>query len=1391
MELATIAVNIPRNLIPLQCEAITPEMLPLVKLSTAEIECIVGGVPGGAKNVQDIYPLAPLQEGILFHHLRATRGDPCLLSSLYSFDRRARLDAYLVALQAAMARHDIFRTGVVWEGLREPAQVVWREAPMPVEEVQFDPAGGDVAGQLKRRFDLRHHRIDVRRAPLVHSYTAYDAANHRWLLLLLTHQLAGDLTILEVMQEELEAHLLGHADHLPEPLPFRNVVAQARLGVSQEEHERFFRKLLGDVDKPTAPFGLVNVHGDGSGIEEASLKVDGGLARRLQDRARKLGVGVASLCHLAWAHVLARVSGHDDVVFGTILFGHKKRSDGAERQLGSFVNTLPVRIRVGEEGVEASVRTTHSQLADLMRHEYASLALAQRCSAVPPSVPLFSALLNYRDSPNISQKPSTGTVRALEGIEELYSERRRTNYPLSLAVDDLGEGFTLTAQVSAEISPMRVCEFMRTALERLVEALERTPAKATRRLDVLPEAERRRVLDEWNDTKTEYPSDRCIHEMFEDQVERTPEAVAVVHESQKLTYRELNTRANRLAHHLRNLGVKPDERVAICVERGIEMVVGLLAVLKAGGAYVPLDRAYPVERLRYMLEDSAPTVLLTKGRFSELFAGHSQALRVVDLTTDSPEWVNKAESNPDVAGVGLTPRHLAYVMYTSGSTGIPKGVMVEHQGMQNLLQWYTKESNLSSRDVVLVVTSYSFDLTQRNIFAPLLVGGVVYLAKEPFDAQAIVTLVAGERITIMNLTPSAFYTLIDRSVKGEFGNVRAVILGGEAIDPSRLLKLAKPWPEFFNCYGPTECTGIVTFYHLSSDLARYMNRSVPLGRPMPNGRIYILDEHGDPVPIGVVGEIHIGGAGVARGYLNRPEMTAERFVRDPFAPEPEVRMYKTGDLGKWLPDGMIEFLGRKDFQVKVRGYRIEPGEIEAKLKEYPGVGEAVVLAREDSPGDKRLVAYYTRAGAVRAEELRSRLAERLPEYMVPAAYVRLEALPLTPNGKLDRMALPAPETDAYAVREYEALQGEIETILAKIWSDVLKVERVGRHDDFFELGGDSLLAVQAVILLKEAGIEIMEADLFTHSTIESLATVALRNAGRTNETSMNTAISIREEGGDRPLFFLPHAGPAGIVYASILTPYLDPDIPVFALPLDSNGSRESVGGSPLQTMQAMAERMTRMIRVVQPVGPYRVAGSSFGGILAYEVATQLIGKGQVVEFLGLFDSQYVAGTPHFVRRAKDDKGQLLDEIKWSAGSDEDLLTKCGEVESAATTMDFASLLRTCKDLSLLPRYLTRLTTTEVQYYLAGQYARYVAKIQYRAQPISIPIHLFAAQDPDTVYDVETADPLRGWGAVLPTDQIRVIPIAGTHRSMFDAPNLQRLGEVLSYAIRNATRWEAT
>ncbi|WP_051300126.1 non-ribosomal peptide synthetase, partial [Methylobacter luteus] len=1081
-------VMVPPNGIPADATAITPDMLPLVALSQADIDRITAAVPGGAANVQDIYPLAPLQEGILFHHLMESEGDAYLLPSLLAFDNAERLQEIVVALQAVIDRHDILRTSVAWEGLPEPVQIVWRQASLSVEEVILDPEAGDAAGQLTERYHPRHYRFDVRQAPLMRVYTAYDKANDRWLLLLLMHHLVSDHTALALLMEEARAHLQGQADQLPAPLPFRNFVAQARLGISREEHEAFFRGMLADVDEPTAPFGLLDVLGDGSRIQEARLTVATDLARRLREQARTLGISAASLFHLAWAMVLSRTSGRDDVVFGTLLFGRMQGGEGGERVLGMFINTLPLRVQLAQGSVLEQVRDVQSRLAGLLRHEHAPLSLAQRCSGVQAPAPLFSALLNYRHS---QDDAPADNAAAWQGIEVLLAGEERTNYPIGLDVDDLGEGFSLTAQTLPPVAPEQLCALMHTALENLITTLESAPDTAMDRIGVLPEAERRQVLYGWNATGADYPQDRCAHELFEAQALQTPDAEALVWDGGRLSYAGLNVKTNQLAHHLRSLGVKPDDRVAICAERGPDMIIGLLAILKAGGAYVPLDPAYPADRLAYMLTDSAPVVVLIQSGLAARFADCAPTVPRLLLDADPAPWAAQSGANPDPQALGLTPHHLAYVIYTSGSTGQPKGVMIEHQSLVNYALGAAEVFGLTGTDTVLQQNSLNFDLSVEEIFPALLSGATLVPSERLFGMDS------ESRPTFVHLTAAHWHTLVaewERSpdkAREQLAGVRLLNVTGDALSPQKLQAWEALCPDkqtkLVNTYGPTEATVSCTAAYVKHNPEM---ASVTIGKPMANTRIYFLDAQGEPVPIGVAGELHVAGDGVARGYLNRPELTAERFIKDPFSHDPEARLYKTGDLGRWLADGSIEFLGRNDFQVKVRGFRIELGEIEARLAEHPAVRETAVLAREDGPGSKKLVAYYTGDADVTVDRLRAHLAETLPEYMVPAAFVHLEALPLTPNGKLDRKALPAPEGDAYAVRGYEAPQGETEQALAALWAELLKIEQVGRHDNFFELGGHSLLAVTLIARMRQAGLNTDVRELFAAPTLAGLAALA-------------------------------------------------------------------------------------------------------------------------------------------------------------------------------------------------------------------------------------------------------------------------------------------------------------
>ncbi len=1089
-------IRIPLNLIADGDEHITPAQLTLVALSQESIDALVTKVEGGAANVQDIYPLAPLQEGILFHHLMSGESDPYVLSGVLAFRGREVMERFVSALQQVIDRHDILRTGFFWEGLEQPVQVVQRRATLPVSVVELDAREGDIVRQLEARFDSRGYRMDVSRAPLMHVHAACDGEHERWVARVLFHHLSIDHTTLERVIEEARAIGQGRAEDLPQPVPFRNFVAQARLGVSEADHEAYFRAKLGDIDEPTAPFGLLSVQGDGREIAEAARTLKPELSGALRGHARRLGVSAASMMHVAWGLVLSRTTGRQDVVFGTVLFGRMQGGAQSDRALGLFINTLPVRMRVAQTGVETSVKETHAQLAELMRHEHAPLVLAQRCSGVPAQTPLFTSLLNYRYS-----KPKVAAAHIADGIE-LLDGHERTSYPLSMTVDDHERDFTIVAKVCERIGPQRVCELMELALEQLTRALSANPGGELAELDVLPAAERTQVLHGWNETGRAYARDACLHQLFEAQVSRTPEAAAVICGDETLSYTDLDARANRLAHYLRGQGVGPDTRVGLALGRGVEMMTGLLAILKAGGAYVPLDPGYASERLRAILDDSRPAIVLADAAGRTALDTLAGAPPIADLHADASRWSALPSTPPRVEG--LTPRHLAYVIYTSGSTGQPKGVMVEHASVVNLwraLDEAIYRAHPSARRVSLNA-SIAFDSLVKQ-WVQLLSGRTLVVVPEPvrFDGRRLLDAIGRDRIDVFDCTPSQLALIEGARGPEDEAYPQVTLVGGEAIGEGMWSELASASSRtYYNVYGPTECTVDATLARITAEHAPH------IGGPLANVRAYVLNERLSPAPVGVRGELYIGGAGVARGYLNRPELTRERFIDDPFVAG--GRLYRTGDLARWRTDGRLEYLGRNDFQVKIRGFRIELGEIEAQLAKVAGVREVVVLARDsaaavrdnatehaapDAPSpetatatEKRLVAYYTGDADVAA--LRAQAAQHLPSYMVPSAYVRLDAWPLTPNGKLDRRALPAPADDAYARAEYEAPRGAKEEALAAIWRDLLHVERVSRHDNFFELGGHSLLAVQLVSRLRQAlSVEVALSTVFDAPVLSALA----------------------------------------------------------------------------------------------------------------------------------------------------------------------------------------------------------------------------------------------------------------------------------------------------------------
>ncbi|SFS90675.1 non-ribosomal peptide synthase/polyketide synthase [Saccharopolyspora flava] len=1066
-------VEIPEGTPPAGATRITPEMVPLADLTAAELDTVTAAVPGGAANVADVYRLGPLQEGLFFHHrLHAENGtdDPYLVRYALRFDSRALLDEFLAAWPRVIERHEVLRTGLAWEGLPHPVQVVHRHVDLPVTEVELDPT--DDADEVERFLALADGPMDLRRAPLMDVAVAAEPGTERWLLAIRMHHITQDHTTLELVLREVTAFLGGRGGDLPEPLPYRTFVGQALLGTSAAEHEEHFARLLGDVTEPTAPFGVLEVRGDGRDVTERRAVLDPQVTARLGEQARRAGASPATVLHVVWSRVLAALCGGDDVVFGTLLLGRVQA--GADHVPGMFINTLPVRAAIGDAGVAEAVRDMHAQLAELLVHEHASLADAQRASGVPVPAPLFTAVLNYRH--NVA-----GDERAhvLPPGADVLAARERTNYPLLVSVDDDGREIAFDVQAAAGIDPDVVIGLLRATTERVVAALDEDPLTPLAGIDVLPPAERDRVLVEFNDTGAPASTGTLV-EVFAERAAASPGADAIASGTERLSYAELDERSNRLARHLIARGVGAEGRVVLLMERSPETIVALLAVLKSGAAYVPIDPDQPADRIAHLCADADPVAVLTTASI----AGS------VPLPGPDPIVVDDASVRAAVAAlpggpvaqadrvVPLRPEHPAYVIYTSGSTGTPKGVVVPHAGAVNLLAFRWPGLEPGSR--LLQFASLGFDVATWEIMTAFAAGAclVVAPAAELLPGAGLEDVVEEQGVTHLQLPPTVLGMVEDPQ---RLAGVETVLVAGEALGSALVDRWGgEVW--FGNAYGPTEITVIA-----AADGPLRPGDAPTIGRPLPGVRLYVLDSRLRPVPDGVDGDLYVAGGGVARGYLDRHGLTAERFVADPFGPKGS-RMYRTGDTVRRTADGRLLYVGRSDDQVKIRGFRIEPGEVEAQLADDARVAQVAVVVREDAPGDKRLTAYVVPAGPQRDElpaALRGELETRLPAHLVPSAFVLLDRLPLSVNGKLDRAALPAPERDTATTARPAGLREEL---LCSVFAQVLGVDRVGVDDDFFTLGGHSLLAVRLVSRVRAVlGVEIPVRAVFEDSTVAALA----------------------------------------------------------------------------------------------------------------------------------------------------------------------------------------------------------------------------------------------------------------------------------------------------------------
>jgi amino acid adenylation domain-containing protein len=1028
------------------------------------------------KNVEDIYRLSPTQEGMLFQSLYDPAADVFFRQMVC--DLRGALDpeAFEGAWRQALARHAVLRTAFVWEGLEKPVQVVRARVELPWQSHDWRGlAAEEQQARLESLLEAdRAKGFNLSSAPLMRLALARLGEEEYRLVWSHHHLLLDGWSKSLLFGEVLTLYGAARGEQAPappRPRPFRDYIAWLKAQDSARA-EAFWRGALRGFRAPT-PLGMDAGArpGDPKRDDAQQLRLSAEATAAIQGAARRHRLTLNTLLQGAWALLLSSYSGEPDVVFGNAVAGRPSTLEGAESMVGLFINTLPVRARVTPDDSLASwLRRLQEQQAEARRYEFSSLVEIQGWSEVERGWTLFESIVVFENYPlDLSLAGGGVEVRDFRFVESTdfpLTVEGRLDGPLSLKIIHDCRRFDAEA-----------ARRMLGHIATLLEGFAADPERRISELNILTDEERRRLLVEWNSTAADYPSDRCLHELFEAQAARTPDAAAVEFDGEELTYAELDARSDQLARHLRALGVGPETRVGICVERSLEMVVGLLGILKAGGAYVPLDPEYPHERIALMLEDSEVAVLLTQSSLLEALPAHGAHVLCLDAEADG--GFREGEEGP-----AARPLNTAYVIYTSGSTGRPKGVEIPHRAVVNFLHSMRREPGLAGGDVLLAVTTLSFDIAALEIFLPLSVGAKLCVVSREVasDGARLASAIESAGATVVQATPATWRMLLESGWEG--GPRLRILCGGEALDRDLAERLRARCSVLWNMYGPTETTVWSALRRVGEGRG-----TVSIGRPIANTEIYLLDAQLRPVPAGVAGELYIGGDGLARGYLKLPAMTAERFVPHPFGRRGGERLYRTGDLARYLADGNVEFLGRADHQVKVRGHRIEAGEIEAALKQRETVSEAVVVARDEADGEKRLVAYVVGRGETETPAaLRQFLRTKLPEYMIPSAFVALAALPLTPNGKVDRKALPAPEQSGESEGGYVAPRTQTEEVLAGVWASVLKVERVGVRDHFFDLGGHSLLATRILARVGELfRVKFPLRRFFETPTIEELA----------------------------------------------------------------------------------------------------------------------------------------------------------------------------------------------------------------------------------------------------------------------------------------------------------------
>ncbi len=1219
-------------------------------------------------------PLSPNQRRIWFME-QVIAGAP-VYNEAEAVRLRGELDvgALEEALNVIVARHENFRSTVQTTD-DEPTVIVHESWPLRLKQIDLSSLTPPQRAAEIERLLIDEPRLpyDLKTEPGIRA-TLLHLGEKEHIFILMMHHLICDWSSEGVLWRELSALYSAARRSQPfvlPPLPIHHgdyaIWQQRQLDSDQlaedlgywERQLRAAPTLLDlPMDKPSRP-PTISYRGT-----RKRFQIPPKLTFALRDCAKRERVSLFTVVAAALNTLLYRYTGHEDVLVG-IPLADRDRPE-LQTMIGFLLHTHVLRTLLAEDlSFRQLLAQVQKSVLDLYAHRsppFDHVVNKVRPERNPSYSPLFQVMLNWRD------RDQQLTFIGLDGLEVelVLAESRTSKFDLTLMFTDAGDNIDLEIEYNTDLFDEARIERMAGHLGTLLEAGAANPGRPLSDLPLLTEAERRQLLVDWNQTEASYPKDVCLHELFEEQVELTPNATAVEFEGERLTYRELNERANQLARHLQGLGVGPDALVAICLERSLEMVVGLLAILKAGGAYVPLDPSYPTERLAFMLSDAQARVLVTRQSLAGILP--TGAAQVVYVDT---QWAFITQHGAENLETPVRPHQLAYVIYTSGSTGRPKGVCGEHRGTLNRLRWMWRQYPFAAGERCCQKTVLSFVDSVSEIFGPLLQGVAAVLIAEPLvrDPSRLVTALAEAKVTRIVLVPSLLRVLLDQyaDLAARLPSLSHWTSSGEALAGDLAERFLEQLPGriLVNLYGSSEVAADATWFEVPPNVR---SGPTPIGRPIDNIRAYILDTQQRPVPVGVRGELHIGGLGVARGYHHRPELTAERFIPDPFRSVPEARLYKTGDLARYLPNGAIEYLGRLDYQVKIRGLRIELGEIESVLSALPGVGEAVVLVRQDVPGNEQLVAYLkvSKDEPPRDSELRILLRAKLPEYMIPSALVVLDHFPLTPNGKVDRKALPRPDLQSLNPAEFAPPRTKMETALADIWRRALGLGRVGRHDNFFELGGHSLLAVRVIAEIdRTLNVHVNVPQFFQNPTIEQLA----RSVEPGHRFPLKPRVLMLQQGHVQPALYFVGAGPSEIRMAKFLTK--DRAVYGTEAPLPIAWRRALASARP--TISQLGKLYGNAVRAHAGTSPCVLAGYSFHGKVVIEAARALQQAGGQIAMVLLIELNVWSGPADRIKQT------LLRNLRSVRSRNE-----IGTADEIETTIPFsASLGRSLRSIGWL------------------------------------------------------------------------------------------------------------